>query len=212
MREGLRRWTSPEEHLPSFLAVAHHHSGTGRGQLNEGVMFGQLSITSWALSFSFLRSVRGCVGMHVWVNVFTMPFLCIFCQYCPRTGGKASEVEQPRGADAKLPGRRPPTHWTRRGLLNEVMFGELRILLFVCFRSVHGWMGMDVWVNVCLYDAILLRRLWTVEKYVWGASAKLPGRRPPRRWTGRGQVNEGVMFGELRVLLFVLGVCMGGWE
>ena len=37
------------------------------------------------------------------------------------------------------------------------MFGDLRILVFVCFRSVHGWMGMDVWVNVCLCDAILLR-------------------------------------------------------
>ena len=104
-----------------------------------------------------------CMGMHVWANVFTMPFLCI-CQYCPRTGEKVSEVEQPRGADAKLPGCHPPPHWTRRGLLNEVMFGELRILLFVCFRSVHGWIGMDVWVNVCLYDAILLRRPWTVEK------------------------------------------------
>ena len=60
-------------------------------------------------------------------------------------GEKASEVEQPHGASAKLPGHRPPPHWTRRRLLNEVvMFGELRILLFVCFRSVHGWMGMDV--------------------------------------------------------------------
>ena len=28
------------------------------------------------------------------------------------------------------------------------MFSELRILLFVCFRSTHGWMGVDVWVNV----------------------------------------------------------------
>ena len=28
----------------------------------------------------------------------------------------------------------------------------------------------------------------------------------------RGQLNAGVMFGELRVLLFVLVVCMGGWE
>ena len=53
-------------------------------------------------------------------------------------------MEQPRGADAKLPGCHSPPHWTRRGLLNEVMFGELRILLFVCLRSVHGWMGMDV--------------------------------------------------------------------
>ena len=46
----------------------------------------------------------------------------------------------------------------------------------------------------------------------WGASAKLLGRRPPRHWTGRGQLNESGMFGEWRVLLFVLVVCMGGWE
>ena len=43
----------------------------------------------------------------------------------------------------------------------------------------------------------------------WGASAELPCRRAPLRWTGRGQLIEGVMFGELSVLLFVaLGVCM----
>ena len=29
-------------------------------------------------------------------------------------------------------------------------------LVFVCFRSVHGWVGMNVWVNVCFYDAILV--------------------------------------------------------
>ena len=121
------------------------------------------SVERFALSFSFLRSVHGCMGMHVWANVFTMPFLCI-CQYCPRIGEKASEVEQPRGADGKLPGCHSPPHWTRRGLLNGVMFGELRMLLFVCLRSVHEWMGMDVWVNVCLYAAIVLRSLWTVEK------------------------------------------------
>ena len=28
------------------------------------------------------------------------------------------------------------------------MFSKLRILLFVCFRSTHGWMGMDVSVNI----------------------------------------------------------------
>ena len=49
-------------------------------------------------------------------------------------------------------------------------------------------------------------------KQSWGASAKLLEIRPPPRWTGRGQLNEGVMFGELRVLLFVLGVCMTRWE
>ena len=45
-----------------------------------------------------------------------------------------------------------------------------------------------------------------------GASAVLPDRRPPPHWTGRGQGKEGMIFGELRVLLFVLVVCMGGWE
>ena len=38
---------------------------------------------------------------------------------------QASEVEQPRGADASLPGRLPPRHWTGRAEENEgVMFGE----------------------------------------------------------------------------------------
>ena len=37
----------------------------------------------------------------------------------------------------------------------------------------------------------------------WGASAELPGRHAPPRWTGSGQLKEGIMFGELKVLLFV---------
>ena len=36
-----------------------------------------------------------------------------------------------------------------------------------------------------------------------GAGVKLSGRRPPPHWTGRGTVKEGIMFGELSVLLFV---------
>ena len=39
-----------------------------------------------------------------------------------------------------------------------------------------------------------------------GASAKLPGRRPPPQRTGRGPVNESIMFGELTsffILLFL---------
>ena len=64
-------------------------------------------------------------------------------------GEKASVVEQSWGAYAKLPGLRPAPHWTGRAQVKErIMFSKLRILLFVCFRSTHGWMGMDVWVNV----------------------------------------------------------------
>ena len=203
-------------------------------------------------------------------------------------GEKASEVKQSWGSSAKPSGRRPPAQWTGRGQLNEgVIFGELRVLLFVCLKSVHGWMGMNVRVNVLkkpflCADSGKWRKMsrawpsmsaittssgstcpshqesawgaaearqerlivevvrkgivagrcciicWThlemfsvstvlVEKVShvdqsWGSSAKLPGRCPPAHWTGRGQLKEGVMFGELRVLFFVLGVCLGGWE
>ena len=60
-------------------------------------------------------------------------------------GEKASDVDLSSGASAKLSGRRPQAHWAGRGQLSEgVMFGEFRVLLLVCFRSVDGWMGMDV--------------------------------------------------------------------
>ena len=58
--------------LPENPPTAHC---TGRGPLNKGIMFGELSI----LLLLFLRyfwSVHGCMGMDVWVNVFPMPFLC----------------------------------------------------------------------------------------------------------------------------------------
>ena len=73
-------------------------------------------------------------------------------------GEKASDVEKSWGAGAKLAESRPPPHWRGRGQLNEgIMFGELRCVFhhfcfcfffFFFLSSVHGWMGMDVWVNV----------------------------------------------------------------
>ena len=54
-------------------------------------------------------------------------------------------MEQSRGASAKLPGPRLQPRWAERGQVNEgVMFSEWKVLLFLWFRSVHGWMGMDV--------------------------------------------------------------------
>ena len=70
---------------------------------------------------------------------------------------KASEVEQSGGASAKLPGRRRPPHWTERGPVNEVIFGQLRVFVFyfLFLRSVYGWMGIDVSVNVFLLEYLL---------------------------------------------------------
>ena len=58
-------------------------------------------------------------------------------------GEKALEVEQPRGADASLPGRRQPPHWTGRGLLKEVvLFGELSFCFVFWGMCVAGWKWM----------------------------------------------------------------------
>ena len=68
-------------------------------------------------------------------------------------GKKTSTVEHSRGAGAILPCRVPPPHWTGRGPVNEsIMFGELSIFVLVLllfslilfFKSVNGWLGMDL--------------------------------------------------------------------
>ena len=78
-------------------------------------------------------------------------------------GKKASDVEQYWEASAKLPDRRAPPRWTGRGQVKEgIMFGKFSAFLIIFFEwawSVYG----NGCVNECLYDAILVRRLWTVE-------------------------------------------------
>ena len=62
-------------------------------------------------------------------------------------GEKASEVEQPHGASAKLPGRRQPPHWNRERTTKRrrhVWSVERFALSFSFLRSVHGCMGMHV--------------------------------------------------------------------
>ena len=70
----------------------------------------------------------------------------VFCQYCPRTRSPPTWTSPEEQVAVKLPGRRPPPHWTGRGPVNEgVMFGQLTVFFFFFFlRSVHGCMGMDV--------------------------------------------------------------------
>ena len=102
-----------------------------RGPVNKGIMFGELS------DYILCRAM-----LEYLLNTFTN----IFCYKCPRRQDLGS------GWGAKLPESRPPEHWTRRGPVKEfIMFGELSILLLLFmpfFRSVHGRVGMHVWVNV----------------------------------------------------------------
>ena len=74
-----RTWTSPEEHLPSFLAVAYHQHWTGRGQLIEGVMFGELNV-------SLFVTLGVCTGGSVNVEVVTKGIIAgLMLQYLLNT-------------------------------------------------------------------------------------------------------------------------------
>ena len=87
-------------------------------------------------------------------------------------GDKVSDVEQSRGAGAKLPGRPPPAHCTGRGAVKEgIMFGELSVVFFCsfvlfCFFEACAMVYGNGCVSECLHDGILVRRLWTVENDV----------------------------------------------
>ena len=78
------------------------------------------------------------------------------------------------------------------------------------------------WTNLQMFSVstVLGKKTSTVE-HSRRAGAILPCRLPPPHWTGRGPVNESIMFGELSILFlfFVsffsfsfLRACMAGWE
>ena len=118
----------------------------------------------------------------------------------PRKRHRAPGVRVTRCQPAELlkPGRKALLwRWLERALLT----GDVKIFvehIYKCFLLV-------------------LLREGLPRETVWGASAKLSDRRPRPHWTGRGPVNEGMIFGELSFFLaFFLfcfwGVCMGVWE
>ena len=65
----LPTWSRREEYLRSFLTVAHHYIGQERTAKWRRYVWW---VEGFAVCFS---SVHGRMGMDVWVNVFTMPFL-----------------------------------------------------------------------------------------------------------------------------------------
>ena len=167
-------------------------------------MFGELRV----LLFVCFRSVHGCMGMDVWVNVFTMPFLC--ADSGPwRT---MSRAWPPVSAITTSSGSTCPSQ--QDSACGAAEARQERVMVDVIGKGiVVGKCWSLCWTHLQMFSVstVLGEKASDVEQS-WGASAKLPGRRPPPLWTGRGQLNEGVTFSELTVLLFVFGVCMGGWE
>ena len=163
------------------------------------------SVERFALSFSFLRSVHGCMWMDVWVDIFTMPFLCAdyrpwrkMCSRWPPISAKTTS------------GTTCPSHqdsgWRSAEARQERVIVEVVRQAIVVGKCCSMW-----WTHLEMFSVstVLGEKACDVVQSR-GASAELRDRRPTPYWTG--QLNEGVMFGELRVLLFVLVVCMGVWE
>jgi len=69
--------------------------------------------------------------------------------------------------------------------------------LVLCFRSVHGWIGMDVLVNVW--------GLRSICQASWPSPTTTLGRKGTSEWRRHVWRVEGFA-------LFILGVCIAGWE
>ena len=146
------------------------------------------------------------------MNVFTMPFLCADSG----PWRKMSRAWPPMSAITTSSGFTCPSHQESAWWAAEAR-QERDIVEVVRKGIVVGKCWSLCWTHLQMFSVstVLGGKAWDVEQS-WGACAKLPRGRPLPLWTGRGQLSESVMFGELRdflfVCFFVLGVCMGEWE
>ena len=132
-----------------LLTVAHHHIGQERTTKRRCQVWW---VEGFALYFS---SVHGWMGMAVWVNVFTMPFLC---------------------ADSG-PWRKMSRAWPAMSAITTCLVSWAvccSFSFFVLFEEC-AWVYGKGCVNERLYYAILVRRLWTVEKDVQGVTSSIRG-------------------------------------
>ena len=166
------------------------------GPVNESVMFGELSILFLFFCFFFFRSVHGWMGMDVWVNVFTMPFLC--ADSVPWR--KMSRAWPPMSAIMTSSGSTCPSHQESAWGAAEA-WQEKNHVEVVRQGIVVGKCWSMYWTHLQMFSAstVLGKKASEVEQSS-GAGAELPGRRPPPHSTGGGPVNESVMFGELSIL------------
>ena len=128
------------------------------------------------------------------VNVFRMPILCADSG----PWRKMSRAWPPMSAITTSSGSTCPSHqesawWAAEAKQERVIVGFVRKAIVVgkCWRMC--------WTHLQMFSVstVLGEKASDVEKS-WGAGAELAESRPPPHWTGRGQLNEGIMFGELR--------------
>ena len=162
-------------------------------------------VEGFALCFS---SVHGWMGMDVWVNVFTMPFLRADSgpwRKMSRAWPAMSAITTSSGSTCPS---RQESAWGAAEARQE------KVIVEVVRKGTDAGRCWNIcWTHLQMFSvSTVLGEKASDVGQSWGASAELHDRRPPPHWTGRGQRKEGMMFGELRVFLFVLVVCSGGWE
>ena len=151
------------------------------------------------------------MGMDVWVNVFTMPFL----HADSGPWRKMSRAWPAMAAITTSSGSTCPSH--RESAWGAAEARQEKVIVEVVRKGiVVGKCWSMCWTHLLMFpvSTIIGEKASDVGQS-WGAGAKLPGRRPLPHWTGRGPVNEGIMFDQLSVLLFLFlfwGVCTGVWE
>ena len=147
------------------------------------------------------------MGMDVWVNVFTMPFLCADSG----PWRKMSRAWPPMSSITTSSGSTCPSHqesaWGAAEARQERVIVEAVKKPIVVVKC-----GNMCWTLLEMFSvSTVLGEKVSVVEQSWGASAKLPGRRPPPHWTGRAQVKERIMFSKLKILLFVSIRSTNGW-
>jgi len=150
-----------------------------------------------------------CMGVWEWM----CEWMSLQCHSCAQTApwSKMSRAWPPLSAITTSSGSTCPSHqesawWAAEARLERVIVEVVRKAIvaeqYICICWTH--------LQIFSVSTVLAEKTSDVDQ-TWRASAKLSGRRLPPHLTGRGQLIEGVMFGELSVSLFVtLGVCMGG--
>ena len=147
------------------------------------------------------------MGMDVWVNVFTMSFLCADSG----PWRKMSRDWPPMSAITTSSGSTCPSHQESAWGAAEAR-QERHIVEVVRKGIVVGKCWSLCWTHLQMFSVstVLGGMAWDVEQS-WGGCVKLPGGRPLPLWTGRGQLSESVIFGELSVFLFVCFRSVHGW-
>ena len=138
------------------------------------------------------------MGMDVWMNVFTMLFLCADSgpwSKMSRAWPTMSAITT--SSVTRCPSQKESAWGATEARQEKVILEVVRKGIFV----VKCW--SISWTHLPMFSvSTVLGEKATDVKQSWEASAKLPDRRPSPRWTGRGPVNEGIMFGKLSAFFF----------